>query len=251
VLAEDRLQDLRMTRRTRTFQDVTDAAAFEQIASEHGLNPVVDMPGPTYKVLAQVNQSDLAFLRERARANEGEIWLDDRTLHIERRSARGKQSLTLTYGNQLQEFRVLADLAGQRTAVSANGWDVASKTTLTYEAGESTLNGELGGMQSGGSILTAAFGPRKESLVHGVPLNSQEAQARAESFYRQGARRFITGHGTAQTDTKLRAGNQVELSGIGSLFNGKYYLSEVRHLFDTGLGLRTEIWVERPGLGQP
>src|SRR5689334_17476426 len=32
VLAEDKLQDLRMTRRTRTFENITDAALFQQIA---------------------------------------------------------------------------------------------------------------------------------------------------------------------------------------------------------------------------
>src|SRR6266498_2570152 len=37
VLAEDRFQDLRMTRRTRTFEDLTAAAVIEQVASAHGL----------------------------------------------------------------------------------------------------------------------------------------------------------------------------------------------------------------------
>ena len=69
VLAEDRFQDLRMTRRTRTFTDVSDADVINQIATDHGLTPEVDVSGPTYKVLAQVNQSDLAFIRDRARAD--------------------------------------------------------------------------------------------------------------------------------------------------------------------------------------
>src|SRR5262245_27619734 len=60
ILAEDRFQDLRMTRRTRTFVDVSDADVISQIANEHGLSPSVDVNGPTYRVLAQINQSDLA-----------------------------------------------------------------------------------------------------------------------------------------------------------------------------------------------
>src|SRR5215470_2981683 len=66
VLAEDQFQDLRMTRRTRTFSDVSDADVVSQIATEYGLSANVRADGPTYKILAQVNQSDLAFLRERA-----------------------------------------------------------------------------------------------------------------------------------------------------------------------------------------
>ena len=38
VLAEDRLQDLRMTRRTRTFANVSDADVMRQIASDHELS---------------------------------------------------------------------------------------------------------------------------------------------------------------------------------------------------------------------
>src|SRR6266849_6697570 len=63
VLADDRLQDLRMTRRTRTFTDQSDADAMRTIASDHSLTGDIDASGPTHKVLAQVNQSDLAFVR--------------------------------------------------------------------------------------------------------------------------------------------------------------------------------------------
>src|SRR5439155_12349370 len=56
VLAEDRFQDLRMTRRTQTFFDSSDSAVAQQIASDHGLTPSIDLQGPTHKVLAQVNQ---------------------------------------------------------------------------------------------------------------------------------------------------------------------------------------------------
>src|SRR5262245_12400947 len=61
VLAEDRLQDLRMTRRSVTFTDVTDADVFRRIAGDHSLTASVDAPGPKHKLLAQLNQSDLAF----------------------------------------------------------------------------------------------------------------------------------------------------------------------------------------------
>src|ERR1043165_6738952 len=67
LLAEDRFQDLRMTRRTRTFTDMDDAAVFRQVANELGLTRHMDSSGRSHKGLAQVNQSDLAFLRERAR----------------------------------------------------------------------------------------------------------------------------------------------------------------------------------------
>jgi phage protein D len=250
VLAEDRFQDLRMTRRTRTFADVTDSEVFSRVAGDHGLTPQVSVQGPRHKVLSQTNQSDLAFLRERARAVDAEIWMDGSTLHASTRAGRDAGTRKLTYGGDLFEFSVLADLAHQRTSVFVNGWDVGGKRGLQHEATDAVISGELGRDASGASILSAAFGARKEALAHTVPLTEQEAQAHAESFFRMTARRFVVGRGTCATAAGLRVGGRVELSGLGPLFNGRYYLSEVRHAFDFARGLRTTFTAERPGLGR-
>jgi len=250
VLAEDRFQDLRMTRRTRSFLDMSDADVITQIASDHGLSPNINITGPSYKVLAQVNQSDLAFLRERARNSDAEVWMEGSTLHAESRSNRDHGTLRMTHGTELREFAVIADLAGQRTSLNVSGWDVASKSPLTYEASDSVISSELNGDVSGASILSDVFGTRKESLVHTMPISSQDVQKEAEAYFRMSARRFVVGRAVAQADSRLRVGGYVDLQGLGPLFSGKYYLSEVRHLFDGVKGIRTEFTAERPGLGR-
>lgn len=239
-----------MTRRTRTFQDVSDSEVIQQIASDHGLSPSLDIQGPTYKVLAQTNQSDLAFVRERARTVDAELWMEGNTLHAKAHSGRNDQTVQLTQGAQLRSFSVSADLSGQSTSVAVNGWDVSSKSGLQYEASESTISSELNGDKSGASILQSAFGERKQALAHTVPLNSREAQTTAETFFKRAARRFLVGRGVAQTDSPLRVGTYVDLQGLGGLFSGKYYVAEARHLFDNRSGFRTEFTGERPGLGQ-
>jgi phage protein D len=250
VLAEDRFQDLRMTRRTRTFNDVSDSDVFDQIAGDHGLQASVRVSGPTHKVLAQVNQSDLAFMRERARSIEAELWMDGSRLNVQTRANRQGATLELGHGNKLREFKVIADLAVQRTSVTVAGWDVSSKSEVKHEATDSVIGGELNGDTSGVEILRTAFGERKESLVHTVPLNSQEAQTEAEAFFKMGARRFLSGRGVAQLNPDLRVGSYVNLDKLGPLFSGKYYVSEVKHLFDNAKGIRTEFRAERPGIGR-
>ena len=251
VLAEDRFQDLRMKRRTRTFENVSDSDVVSQIASDYGLSPNVSITGPSHKVLAQVNQSDLAFLRERARAVDAELWMQGSTLHVQSHSSRGGETLQLSYGGELREFVVLADLAGQRTSFSVNGWDVSGKAALTHEATESVISSELNGDVSGVSILSSKLGQRKDAMAHAVPLTSQEAQAAAESYFRLGARRFVVGRGIAETDARIRVGNKVQISALGPLFSGTYYLTDVQHLFDGARGIRTEFTAQRPGLGRP
>jgi phage protein D len=250
VLAEDRFQDLRMTRRTRTFTDVSDSDVFSQIAGDHGLTPSVGVDGPTHKVLAQVSQSDLAFLRDRARALDAELWISDSTLNVQPRANRGSTSVTLTYGKELRDFRVVADLAGQATTFSVTGWDVSGKQAVTEDADDSVVGSELNGGDSGASILKSAFGDRKDQLANAVPLSSAEAHARAEAMLKRRARRFVVGHGTVETKAELQVGTKVTLAGVGKLFEGDFYLAAAEHLFDGSGGLRTEIELERPGLGK-
>jgi phage protein D len=250
VLAEDRFQDLRMTRRTRAFADMSDSDIFTQIAGDHNLTPDISITGPSHNILAQVNQSDLAFMRERARVVGAELWIEGGSLHAKSRSDRAGEVVDLSHGGQLREFRVLADLAGQRTSVTVSGWDVSAKDALSYEATESAISSELNGDRSGVSILQSALGARKETVAHTVPLSSAEAQSYAEAFFKMSSRRFVVGRGVAETSSKLRVGAFVNLARLGPMFTGKYYLSEVRHLFDGMKGVRTEFTAERPGIGR-
>lgn len=250
ILAEDRLQDLRMTRRSRSFNDLTDAQVIQQIAQGHGLTPQVNISGSTHKVLAQVNQSDLAFMRDRARAVGGEIWVDDQTLHAATRAQRGGTNINLTHGAGLREFTVLADLSHQATSIFASGWDVAAKEVINEQAGDDVISAELGQDESGASILRTAFGERKQTHAHTAPASASEARDMATARFRDMARRFVVGTGVAEPDPRLRVGTKVQLSGLGPLFSGKYYVTETNLTFDGQRGLRTNFRGERPGLGR-
>lgn len=251
VLAEDRFQDLRMERRTRSFEDHTDAEIIQQIAAQHGLTAQVDLDGPTYPVITQVNQSDLAFLRERVAAVDGELWIEEDTLHAQARTRRNSGALTLQYGANLLEFSVLADLAHQRTSVRVSGWDVANKQSIDVTATASVISTEVNGNQSGSAILATALTERHERIVSAVPLSRAEAQSVAEARYRERARRFIRGAGVVDGEPALRVGATVNLTDLGPLFSGNYYVTLVRHTFDLQHGYRTRFEAERAGLGNP
>ncbi|HYN39954.1 MAG TPA: hypothetical protein VES39_11955 [Rhodospirillales bacterium] len=249
ILAEDRLQDMRMVRRSRTFEDVADADVFREIAGQHGLAAEIDVDGPTYRVLAQVNQSDLCFLRERAQAIDAELWIDGATLRVQARSRRRTSDVTLTYGKGLHEFRVVADLAQQRTSLAVSGWDVGTKESIDQEGTDRAIQPELDGGESGSRLLADRFGPRAERIVHLVPLSIDEARALAEAHYRRMARRFVRGQACAEGDGRVRVGSRLQLRGLGQMFDGRYYVTRVRHTFDAANGYRIDFDVERAGLG--
>ena len=251
MLADDRLQDLRMTRRTRTFAELSDAGVIQQIAGDHSLTPDVQLNGPTHRVLAQVNQSDLAFIRDRCRAVDAEVWVEDRTIKVRERAKRSTTTTDLGYGNKLREVTITADLAGQATKVTVGGWDVAAKEAIKETATSTAIQPELKGTDAGASILSSALASRTATAAHTAPITTAEAKARAEALFRQRARRFVRAEGLAETSGKFRVGSTVKLSGVGPLFDGEYYVTDVRHVFDPVLGLRTEFGAERAGIGKP
>lgn len=249
VLAEDRLQDLRMVRRTRSFEQKSLADIARAIASDHGLQPMVDTSGPTYASVAQVNQSDLAFLHDLARMEGAQVWFADDKLLVKK--AHDVPDVSLAWAGTLRSFDVVADLATQRTSVTASGWSVADKQGVKNKADKAALGSELGENQAGAEILASAFGDRSDQVAHGLPATDQEAKSLAEASFRSMARNFIVGDGVSETDAKMRPGAKLELSGLGPLFDGSYRIRSVCHLFDAADGARTEFSCDRPGLGRP
>jgi len=250
VLAEDQLNDLRMTRRSRVFENLSDADLVRRLASDHGLSADVGISGPTHRVLAQLNDSDLALLRGRARLAGFELRLDGQTLQAQPRSSRRASDTTLDYGGTLQRFDVIADLAGQASRVRIGGWDVAAKRALQADDSAAALAAEAGaGGQLGSSLLRQALGERVEHVAHLFPANQAEADALARAWLAQMARRFVRGRGVAQSQASLRVGSTVTLNGLGPLFSGRYDVVGICHRFDASHGLRTEFEAERAWVG--
>ncbi len=254
ILGEDKLQDLRMTRRTRHFggeSTVTDADVINQIAQNHGLEAELDIETVSHQCLTQVNESDLAFLRRRARALDADIWLDEDTIHVIARHRHTREPSILRFQSDLIEFVVLADLTEQRTALRVTGWDAVSKEAISFEATESVIQNELRDLESGVSLLSEAIGERKEVIAHTVPLDSSAVEAQAKSYFRTRARRFVTGTAIVSTVGRYRVGQYVRFRELDILFDGDYVITGIQHLFDrVGGGMRTELLVERPGIGQ-
>lgn len=250
VLAEDKLMKLRMTRRLKTYEQMTDADIASSIASEHGLTPDTAADGPSYDVVQQLNQSDLAFLRERARLVQAEVWADGDTLLFKTRGNRTGTAVTLVQGNELLQAELRADLAHQRTKVVVSGYDASQRDTIEEEADASAVQGETSGGETGPAVLQRAFGDRVSRLVREVPLVSGEATAWAKGELLRRARGFVSVVGTTSGTPDLVVGSRITLERVGGPFEGGgYYATRVRHTYDLRQGHRTHFHAERATVG--
>jgi phage protein D len=250
VLAEDELMDLRMTRRFKTYEDVTEADLVRQIASQHGLQAAADIEGPAAASVQQWNQSDLAFLRDRARRLAADVWVDNGTLHMATRDKRDGSRLTLIQGNDLVAVELRADLAHQRSTVRVGGFDASAKDTIGEEADASVARSDAAGARTGIEVLEQARGERASSHVKDVPLKDDQARAWARAALLRRARRFVTACGVTIGTPALAVGSLLKLERVGPVFEGDdYYVTRVCHSFDPAQGYRTEFDAERGWIG--
>lgn len=252
VRAEDALMKLRMTRRSHTYEDVTDADLVEAIANEHGLRAEVDAPGPTYDVVQQFNQSDLAFLRSRARLINAELWADADQLHLASRDRRTATELTLVRGNELIDVEGIADLAHVRSEVVVAGYDAFDRAAIDERATAALVSGAVTGGTSGVDILERSMGSRGAARVTDVPLASAEARAWAEAAMVGRGREFVTINGLTSGSADMIVGSQLTIQRMGTPFDGSGYVATaVRHTFDRIDGLRTRFCAQRASIGGP
>jgi phage protein D len=249
VHAEDSLQFLRMTRRTRTYENMTDAQAAQQIAQAHNLTPDADASGPQHKVLVQLGQTDLAFLRERAAAIDALCWVEGDKLLFKAHADRDGGQFTLTLGQDLTRFQATADLVDQVTSVEAHGYDVSAKSDPDGQGDNSTLQNEANGAKLGSDILRQAFGERVEHVVDQALATSDEAQAYATAKLNARGRAFVRARGETLGTAALRVGSRVQVAGVGPVFEGTYFVTQVTQRFDRIHGFSTAFEAERPAVG--
>jgi phage protein D len=251
VFAEDKLMNLRMTRRMKTWENVSDADIADQIASANGLSADTAAPGPTYKVVQQWNQSDLAFLRERARLLQAEVWFEADKLCFKTRGNRSATTLTLVQGRELIDIQIRADLAHQRTSVKASGFDASARDGIDETAGSEAIQAEIAGGRTGPAILQQAFGERVSYRVRENPLESNEASAWAKAEMLRRSRGFVTALGTTDGSADMIVGSRLKLDRVGAPFNGDgYYVVQVSHTYDLSAGFRTHFEAERATINE-
>jgi phage protein D len=247
VFAEDRLMELRLTRRSHSWTRHSDAEIARAIADRHGLEAEVDVEGPTWEAVEQWNMSDLAFLRERARLLQAEVWVVEGTLHFEQRPARTGTELTLVRGNELLHVVARADLAHQRSGVRVRGWDADRAEAIDVLAPGSLIREELGvAGRTGPELLEQNFGKRSSVRVREVPHSRAQAEAIARAELLRRARAFVRVTGVTAGSPSMVVGSRLTLQRVGLPFEGPgYYVTELCHTYDRERGYRTRFDAER------
>lgn len=243
VRAFDRLHRLARGQHMRSFLNVTDGDLVRKLAQEVGLKAQSATTSQVHHYVFQNNQTNLAFLRDRAAALGYLLYVRGNTLYFEPPKAEG-QPIPLEWGVTLSEFRPRMTTLGQSGGVTVRGWDPATRQEIVGHAQKGQTAPQVGVKQSGGDLAQGAFHVDAQSQGVMRPVRSQaEADAQAQALQDQRASRFIEAEGICAGNPAVVAGASVEVSAVGDRFGGTYFITSTTHVYAAQSGYVTHFSV--------
>ncbi len=250
VLAEDALQQARMTRRTEIYESVTIGDLTGRIARNLGLSvdtSAVSGGDPATQV--QLNESDLAFLRRVLDRHDCDMQVTDQGIKLSARGDRQRGTVRLALHQELQRAHLLVDLTDQVSSLTVTGWDETQGQRVSATSSGTSCGPGSG--RKGSEVLARTLGDRAEHVGHLAVANAAEAQALADAAFNQRARRFVSVEATAAGNPAVHVGTHVELSGLGGRFDNTYLVTSAAHEWNLVHGYRTQFEAESAFQGAP
>jgi uncharacterized protein len=232
-------------RHTKSFLQMKDSDIAKQIALTRGLAAKATDSKVKLEYILQHNQTDWEFLQERAGRIGYEVMVENKTLYFRPPENAKSKILTLTYGEDLQEFLPRLSTMTQVEKVEVRGWIPKEKKEVIANATVGKESGIMGGKTSGAKAVKNAFGESSHTIVNQPVSSKAEAEQIALGQFQDRAIAYITGEGTCQGNPKLRAGKVIEILRVGKRFSGLYYIMSAEHSYSREQGYQTSFTVRR------
>ncbi|GAA4547909.1 phage late control D family protein [Amycolatopsis samaneae] len=230
VSALNVLHRFRTKQVTEKYENKTDSQIAKLIGKRLGVKvhtqPLAEQ---AYPYLVQDNQYDIVFLFERAHRIGYDLWVEEDqsgepTLHFEPSDNLRKVTYELVWGRSLVEFQPTLTTARQVGSVTVRAWDRRRKKMITATAKRKSL----GSKDDEG--VSQAFNER-EDITSVVVADQAEADRIARDRLRDIAHEMIKASGSTVGLPDLRAGRMIRVGGLGTRFDGGYFLTGTRHSF--------------------
>jgi uncharacterized protein len=206
------------------------------------VDPTAKGKEPKLTYIAQQNQTDIDFLFSRARERGYVMFImeEEKLKNGKVRPRRlyfgpshgGKGvvlrdvTFELEWGRSLIEFKPTLTTANQVKSVTVRGWDRATKKAIEEKVDlddpELNRNKDL-------HRLLNRCDPHEDVVVNEPVFTKDQAKARARALLQDRQKVMVQASGTTVGLPDLRAGQLVEIVGLGSRFSGTYFVTDTTH----------------------
>jgi len=230
------------------FSGLSDSDIMEELIERHSLSHEVEPTGTELEEVVQYSSTDWDFLVCRAEANGYMVMAGTELVTVASPDTMQEPVLAISYGSTILELDAEMDARRQSGGVKTVSWDPANQQVAERDGSEPEV-------APGGNItpeeLSEVTGNDITTLRHGGRLSEPELQAWADGRLLAERLSKIRGRVRIQGCSTAEPGSVIALNGIGERFEGRHFVSGVRHEVANGnwetdiqFGLRNERFME-------
>ena len=226
----DRSHRLHRVVRFRSFQAQCDSDVIKDMVGDHGLTASVDDSPMNGEVRVQFNQTDHAFIRDRARRLG---WLyrvegNELTFKAPTFEDSGK---SYSVDKEIFSFDIGLEMSPIPTKVKVWGWDPVKKEQVSHEAKPGEEWWGPVAKSAGHKLSDKAFGENVVMVSDLAIATPDEATEIAQGVFERMTEKSLQGPVLVRGDPELKVGNTVYLEGLGPALEGNYLMLEVTHIW--------------------
>lgn len=236
----DKAYKMTTQRKSNYYLEKLDSDIMEELANQYDLEEV-DIAATSYKheEIIQYHSSDWDFIVARADANGMIVINEENKLKTTKPAVKGAEKIKIFHGTDIIESNLQLNAQHQLTSVKCKSWDGKKQELVEASSSEPEANEQ--GVIKGQALAAVVMDGEYELHLTG-PLEQEELKIWADARLQKARLSWISGTITYQGNADVKLNQLVELIGASQYFNGKGYVSGIRHELSSGMW-RTELTI--------
>lgn len=256
IECKDKAVKMTATCKNKYSLDTKDSDVIEELIDSHGLDKDVASTTVTQKQIVQYNCTDWDFMLCRAEMNGLLCIANDGKLSVAPPEFNGDAALTIQYGATVHSLDAEIDARLQFKSVKGSVWNYTDQELVNDAEADDPGVPEAGNLSA--DTLADVIGESEFRLFNSAKIEEPELQAWVNAAMLKHRLAKIRGKVTTDGTADVLPGQLILLNGVGDRFEGKLFVSGIRHQITEGLwqttfqfGINPEWFVQTYNVQQP
>lgn len=237
VECKDKTVKMTAVSKNKYTLNATDSDVIEELINGYGLESDVASTSVSHKQIVQYNSTDWDFMLCRADVNGLLCLANDGKLSVAPPEFNEAAALTIQYGATVHELDAEIDARFQYKSIAGTTWNYTDQELLSDTEAEDPGVPEAGNLTP--EVLAEVIGEKEFRLYNSAKIEEPEMKAWVNAAMLKHRLAKIRGKVTTDGTNAVLPGQLIQLKGVGERFEGKLFVTGVRHEISEGNWLTT------------
>lgn len=256
IECKDKAVKMTGARKNKYALETKDSDVIEELIDTYGLEKDVSPTTVTHKQIVQYSCTDWDFMICRADVNGLLCIANDGKLTVAPPEFSGDAALTIQYGATVHDLDAEIDARLQYKSVKGSVWNYTDQELLKDTEAEDPGVPDAGNLSA--DTLADVIGETEFRLFNSAKIEEPELQAWVNAAMMKHRLAKIRGKVTTDGTADVLPGQLIQLNGVGERFEGKLFVTGIRHEITEGnwlttfqFGINPEWFVQTYNVQQP